>query len=247
VTDPVKTKKKRSPLTWILGGMVGVLILAALVVVGGTYIYIHFIEGPAPKPLTLPKVTTPKHSATSPTSVASPTGTWPATSKSVVGYRVNEVLFGQNNVAVGRTNAVTGSITVDGTSVGSASFTAQMADVHSDQSERDGQFDGRIMDVSQYPTATFTLTSPISLGRIPAAGVTVHETATGNLMLHGQTHAVTFPVSARYSGTSIDVTGSIPVTFADYGISNPSFAGTVTTDSHGTLEFLLVLDRSTGS
>jgi polyisoprenoid-binding protein YceI len=237
VTDPVETEKKRSPLTWILGGMVGVLILAALVAVGGTYIYIHFIEGPAPKPLTLPKVTTPKHSA----------GTWQATGKSVVGYRVNEVLFGQNNVAVGRTNSVTGSITVDGASVGSASFTAQMADVHSDQSERDGQFDGRIMEVSRYPTATFALTSPISLGRIPAAGVTVHETATGNLMLHGQTHAVTFPVSARYSGTSIDVTGSIPVTFADYGIENPSFAGTVTTDSHGTLEFLLVLDRSTGS
>ena len=167
--------------------------------------------------------------------MASPTGTWQATGKSVVGYRVNEVLFGQNNVAVGRTNSVTGSITVDGASVGSASFTAQMADVHSDQSERDGQFDGRIMEVSRYPTATFALTSPISLGRIPAAGVTVHETATGNLMLHGQTHAVTFPVSARYSGTSIDVTGSIPVTFADYGIENPSFAGTVTTDSHGTL------------
>ena len=69
----------------------------------------------------------------------------------MVGYRVNEVLFGQNNVAVGRTNAVTGSITVDGTSVGSASFTAQMADVHSDQSERDGQFDGRIMEVFAVP------------------------------------------------------------------------------------------------
>ena len=50
--------------------------------------------------------------------MASPTGTWQATGKSVVGYRVNEVLFGQNNVAVGRTNAVTGSITVDGASVG---------------------------------------------------------------------------------------------------------------------------------
>lgn len=247
MNDTGKTKKKRSKLTWVIGGMVGVLVLAAAVVVGGTYIYIHFIEGPAPKPLALPKATTPKHSDTSPTSVASPTGTWQATSKSVVGYRVNEVLFGQNNVAVGRTNSVTGSITVDGTSVDTAAFTAQMANVHSDQSQRDNQFDGRIMDVASYPTATFTLTSPISLGKIPAVGATVHETATGNLMLHGQTHAVTFPVSAQYTGTAIDVNGSIPVTFADYGISNPSFAGTVTTDSHGTLEFLLIMDRSSGS
>jgi polyisoprenoid-binding protein YceI len=237
------TRKPHSRLTWIAGGIVGFLIVAALVVVGGTYVYIHFIEGPAPKPLALPKATTPtQHSATP--STASPTGTWMPTKKSVVGYRVNEVLAGQNNVAVGRTSAVTGSMTVDGTSVTAAAFTAQMADVHSDQSQRDSQFDGRIMDVAQYPTATFTLTSPISLGTVPATGVTVHATATGRLMLHGQTRTVTFPVTARYSGTSIDVNGSIPITFADYGIDNPSFGSFVTTDNHGILEFLLVTERS---
>jgi polyisoprenoid-binding protein YceI len=164
-----------------------------------------------------------------------------------VGYRVNEVLAGQNNVAVGRTNSVTGTITVGTSNVSAATFTAQMADVHSDESQRDGQFDGRIMNVAQYPTATFTLTSPISLGSTPAAGVTVHESATGNLMLHGQTHAVTFPVTARYSGTTIDITGSIPITFATWGISNPSFGSFVTTDNHGILEFLLILERSPAS
>jgi polyisoprenoid-binding protein YceI len=242
------TRKPHSRLTWIIGGMVGVLVLAVLVVVGGTYVYIHFIEGPAPKPLALPTTkTAPRQPSATPTTTPSPTGTWQATMKSVVGYRVNEVLAGQNNVAVGRTNSVTGSMTVDGSSVTAATFTAQMADVHSDQSQRDGQFDGRIMDVARYPTATFTLTSPISLGTTPATGVTVHASATGTLMLHGQTHTVTFPVSARYSGTSIDVNGSIPITFADYGIDNPSFGSFVTTDNHGILEFLLVLERSPGT
>ena len=33
--------------------------------------------------------------------------------------------------------------------------------------------------------------------------------------------------------------GSIPVVFADWGISNPSFAGFVTTQNHGLLEFLI--------
>ena len=214
--------------------------------VGGTYVYIHFIEGPAPKPLALPTTTTtsPRPGAGTPTTTVSPTGTWQATGKSVVGYRVDEVLAGQNNVAVGRTNAVTGTMTVTGPSVTTAAFTAQMADVHSDQSQRDGQFDGRIMDVARYPTATFTLTSPISLGASPAAWVTVRASATGTLMLHGQSRTVTFPVSARYSGTTIDVNGSIPVTFADYGIANPSFGGFVTTDNHGILEFLLVMERS---
>jgi polyisoprenoid-binding protein YceI len=239
--------KKHSRLTWIAGGIFGVLIVGALVVFGGVYIYIHFIEGPAPKPLALPKVTAPRHSAGTTAPVLAPTGMWQATDKSIVGYRVNEVLAGQNNVAVGRTHAVTGSITVKGTSVNTAAFTAQMASVHSDESQRDAQFDGRIMDVAQYPTATFTLTSPIDLGTVPATGVTVHESATGNLMLHGQTHAVTFPVSARYSGTSIDITGSIPITFATWGISNPSLGGFVTTDSHGILEFLLIMERSSAS
>jgi polyisoprenoid-binding protein YceI len=243
------SRKPHSRLTWIVGGILGGLVVLALLVVGGTYVYIHFIEGPAPKPLALPKTTTtvPTRSSATPTTTPSPTGTWQATKKSVVGYRVNEVLAGQNNVAVGRTNSVTGSMTVGGSSVTAAAFTAQMADVHSDQSQRDGQFDGRIMDVARYPTATFTLTSPISLAATPATGVTVHATATGQLMLHGQTRTVTFPVSARYSGTSIDVNGSIPITFADYGIDNPSFGSFVTTDNHGILEFLLVTERSPAS
>ena len=242
--------QKHSRLTWVLGGILGGLVLLAILVVGGTFIYIHFIEGPAPKPLALPKTTTPQHrgGSTSPTSSEpSPTGTWHATAASVVGYRANEVLFGQNNVAVGRTHSVTGSITVGGSEVSAAGFTAQMATVHSDQSQRDDQFDGRIMDVAQFPTATFTLTRPIDLGTTPALGVTVHKSATGKLMLHGQTRTVSFPVTARYTGTSIDVAGSIPVTFADYGIGSPSFGGTITVEDHGTLEFLLILGRGAAS
>jgi polyisoprenoid-binding protein YceI len=122
-----------------------------------------------------------------------------------------------------------------------------MSTVHSDQSQRDNQFDGRIMNVSQYPTATFTLTSPITLSATPTVDTTVHASATGQLMLHGQTHTVTFPVSAEYTGSSIDITGSIPITFADYGISNPSFGSFVTTDNHGILEFLLTMERSPAS
>ena len=37
--------------------------------------------------------------------------------------------------------------------------------------------------------------------------------------------------------------GSIPITFADYGIPNPTKAG-ITTEDHGELEFLLVFSKS---
>jgi hypothetical protein len=40
------------------------------------------------------------------------------------------------------------------------------------------------------------------------------------------------------------VSGSIPVTFAKWGIPNPSFTGFVTTANHGVREFLLTFDRS---
>ena len=38
--------------------------------------------------------------------------------------------------------------------------------------------------------------------------------------------------------------GEIPVTFADYGIPNPSNP-VVSTHDHGTLEFLLVFEKAT--
>jgi polyisoprenoid-binding protein YceI len=229
--------KRRSPVRWVIGG----LVLLVLIFVGGPFVYIHFIEGPAPKPLSLPSTTTSRGTAGNPATF--PTGTWRATTASVVGYRVNEVLFGQNNVAVGRTHSVTGSITLSGTDVTKAGFTAQMSTVHSDESQRDNQFDGRIMDISQYPTATFALTSPITLA--PASAVTsgrvISSQATGNLTLRGQTHPVTFDVTARYTTTAIDINGAIPITFATWSIPNPGFGSAITTANHGTLEFLLVL------
>ena len=47
-------------------------------------------------------------------------------------------------------------MTLDGAIVTDASFTVDMTTVTSDESRRDAQFDGRIMETSVYPTATFT-------------------------------------------------------------------------------------------
>ncbi len=113
-----------------------------------------------------------------------------------------------------------------------------MTTVKSDQSLRDEQFQGRIMDTAKYPTATFVLTRPIQLGSIPAPGTTITATATGQLTLHGMTRSATFQVQARRTGSTIAVSGSIPIVFADYGIDNPS-GGPATTANHGLLEFLL--------
>jgi polyisoprenoid-binding protein YceI len=162
----------------------------------------------------------------------------------VVGYRVNEVLTGQTNVAVGRTGDISGSMTIRGSTVTTASFTVQMATIKSDQSQRDAQFNGRIMDTASYPTGTLTLTSPIALGTLPAGGVIRTYQATADLTLHGHTRAVTFALRAERTSAGIEVSGSIPVLFADWGISNPSFGGFVTTQNHGLLEFLVKFSQS---
>ena len=141
---------------------------------------------------------------------------------------------------MGRTSAITGTMALDGATVTTASFTVDMTTVTSDESRRDEQFNGRIMETSVYPAATFTLTEPIDLGSLPDANTDVTATATGDLTLHGVTRAVTFDIEGRYMGSTVEMAGSIPITFADWAISNPSF-GPVTTEDLGVLEFSIVL------
>ena len=118
-----------------------------------------------------------------------------------------------------------------------------MTTFKSDESRRDGQFNGRIMSVAQFPTATFTLTAPIDFKQAPADGGTISASATGDLTLRGVTKSVTFDLSATYKNGRIAVLGNIPVVFADYGIPNPSIA-TIVTQDNGLLEFVLVFDRA---
>jgi polyisoprenoid-binding protein YceI len=248
--------RPRHWLRWLIGAIVVLVVLG----LGGPFLYIHFFNGSTPAALSLPTASSsasasaasssPGTSSSAGTATAgtaasgSLAGTYSVGSGSAVGYRVNEVLLGQNTTAVGRTSSVTGHLTIAGTTATAASFSVPMDTVHSDKSQRDGQFDSRIMDVTQYPTGTFALTSPIDLAPLPATGVIKSYTAQGKLTLHGTTRAVTFTLTAERKGAQIEVAGDIPVLFSDYDIQNPSLGGFVTTQDHGLLEFLLVFSKA---
>jgi polyisoprenoid-binding protein YceI len=248
--------RPRHWLRWLIGAIVVLVVLG----LGGPFLYIHFFNGSTPAALSLPTASSSASaSAASSASSASSSpgtatvrtgasgslaGTYRVGSGSVVGYRVNEVLLGQNTTAVGRTSSVTGHLTIAGSTATDATFSVPMDTVHSDKSQRDGQFDSRIMDVARYPTGTFTLTNPIDLAPLPATGVIKSYTAHGKLTLHGTTRAVTFTLTAERKGAQIEVAGQIPVLFSDYGIQNPSLGGFVTTQDHGLLELLLVFSKS---
>jgi hypothetical protein len=87
----------------VIGGVAAIVV----VVVGGPYVYIHFIEGKAPPPLSLSTITTPTTVAagqaaatTTMETASSPVdGTWNVAAGSAAGYRIKETLFGQSNTA----------------------------------------------------------------------------------------------------------------------------------------------------
>lgn len=238
--------------TWLIG--IPVLIVLAAII--GPFVYINFIEGEPSSQLTFddissagagPASTAPGTGGASTASGAaaaiSVDGNWAVASGSQAGYRVAETLFGQKTEAVGRTSQVSGSLTIAGTQATAATVTVDLASVASDSSQRDGQFRSRIMDVSTYPTAQFVLSQPLSFGSLPADGTEVPLQANGNLSMHGTTKATIASLVARRNGSTLQVTGTIPVTFADYGIPNPSF-GPATVGDTGTIEFALAYTQT---
>lgn len=223
--------------------------LAALVLfVGGPWVYINLIREDAPERLTLDDATTTTEGDGGTTTTGGSAaatgieGSWTVTSGSQAGYRVKEVLFGQDAEAVGRTTGVTGTLEIAGTTVTATEVVVDMTTVASDESRRDGQFHGRIMDTATYPTATFTLTEPIELGSVPADGEEVTNTVTGALTLRGVTSSVTFELTARRNGATIEANGSIFIDFDDYEIPDAS-GGPASVGRDGELELLLVFSR----
>ena len=125
--------------------LIGAVVVVAIVVVGGPFVFFHFIEGPAPAPLSLSSeasTTVPSGSVASAATTADVDGVWDVTSGSQAGYRVQEILFGQSHTAVGRTSSVTGSLTISATTVTAGRFSVDLTKVTSDESLRDGAVPG---------------------------------------------------------------------------------------------------------
>ncbi|MER6161515.1 YceI family protein [Streptomyces sp. NPDC001868] len=225
---------------WLIAGVATAAVLGT----AGPYVYINYVQDKPPAALSLDN---PPGSDSSGGSTGSGEqgveGAWRVGSGSQAGYRVDEVLFGQNVTAVGRTEKVTGELEIAGNRAVSGSFTVDLASVKSDSDQRDGQFRGRVMNTERYPEATFELTEPVDFGSAPAVGEQVSAKASGELTVHGETNPVSFELDAQRTAEGFRVNGSIPVTFADYGIEAPDFGG-IAVEDEGSIEFLLAFDRA---
>src|SRR4051794_36346243 len=138
----------RRPRRWVWF-LTGGLALVVIALVAGPFIYIHFIEDdPAPRL----KLSTPPSTAQAADVTAVPlAGSWKAGSGSKAQYRVNEVLFGQDNTATRATTAVTRSITNAGTPGKAARLTLDLTPRKRDESRRDKQVPGPITKNPQVP------------------------------------------------------------------------------------------------
>ena len=254
-----------SQTRWIAAAIVAVLVI----LVGGYVAYDQVLRGDTVAPLSFATPTPGGSSAasgsgdaasdsgaiasTEPGSSATAAdlaGTWSVGDGSVVGYRVREKLASlpAQSDAVGRTSSVTGQATIDGSGntvrVTTAQFQADVTTLTSDRDMRDRRIHTMGLESDTYPTASFTLTSPVDVPAEALTGATVDVTLTGDLEIHGTKKSVTIPAQAVHTADGIQVLGSLTFPFADFGMTPPSIGGFVSVEDDATLEFLISLRKS---
>ena len=239
------------------------ILIAAIAVIavgiGGFIAYDQVLRGDSAAALTLPTASSDPGatSASGASSAAgasvapaasfdgSVAGTWNVAANSVAGYRVREQLANlpAESDAVGRTSAVTGSITLETsgstTTVTAGQISVDTTSIASDKSQRDDRLRREGLQTDTYPTATFKLTKSVVVPAAALAGTASDVTLTGDLTLHGVTKSVDIPAKAQLVNGTIQVAGSITFPLSDYSIVAPNLGGIIVSIAdNGTLEFL---------
>ncbi len=222
--------------TMVRTGVVAMAVVAALVVAAGWWV---FLRDDAPPAAALVE----REVEEAPASALD--GRWGVAPGPDVfaGYRIDEESAVLHNTAVARTPDVTGHLRIAGTEISAVSVTVDMTTLVSQDDQlpvanRDRAMRTAGLESDTFPTATFTLTEAIELGTLPDPGQAVRFDAVGELTLHGVTRPVTVPFEARWNGRLIDVTASLDVLLADYGIEQPAIQ-VVTVADEGTVELQL--------
>jgi polyisoprenoid-binding protein YceI len=164
-------------------------------------------------------------------------GTW-------AGYRVEEELAQVGlSTAVGRTPYVTGGMSVEGGQVTAVDIEVDVTTLQSDQDRRDSALATRGLETLAFPTATFSLGSPIPLPEDTGPGTVVAAPATGDLTIHGVTRAVTIDLEAHVSDGWVAVVGQAPIALTDFGIDPPTGFGVISIANDATLELQIFFTR----
>lgn len=216
------------------------IVVALGLIVGGPFVYARFF---APEPADPLELSTPTAEPTPevPSGVVDIEGTWRVLEGSEAGYRLGEVLSGQDVTVVGRTERVTGELTITDGALASASVTVDAGTISTDEAARDAFF-RRALNTSEFPDATFVLSEPVDVSAIGQSDDPITVSAVGSLTFHGVTQPVTAELEAQRTADGVEVVGRIPVTLRDFDLEAPDL-GWVVVEPTGTVEMRLLLAR----
>lgn len=135
-------------------------------------------------------------------------------SRSSVGFTGSKVTASHD----GRFTDFSGTVRLDPESIerSSVSITIQMSSLQIEPERLHGHLlSPDLFDAAQFPTATFEST------RIVAGGEGGTHTVTGNLTLHGQTRAITFPATIELGSSDVHARAELTLNRRDFGIIYP--------------------------
>jgi polyisoprenoid-binding protein YceI len=215
----MRTTRSRPPGRVILGAAaIAAIAVIAAVVAAGVYIF-----GGGSSPTAHANITTATIVPT-----AGETVFTIDSSASEATFTTHEVLFGQPNTVVGKTNAVTGEVLVntqDPSKSRLGQIQVDLTTLVTDNDLRNNTIQHRILETSQPGNqyATFTATSVTGIPSTVAVGQTVQFSVAGNLTIHGVTRTATFAVTLTpKTSTQIAGTAQTTVRYADFGIAIPN-------------------------
>ena len=183
--------------------------------------------------------------AAPPPALSELTGEWTLSERgeSFVGYRIDEELANIGAAtAVGRTGDITASLSFDGAAVTAVEIVADLRTLRSDQSFRDGALRDRGLESDTYPFATFRLTEPIAIERLPVGEDSLAVTAAGTLELHGVTNDIAIALAGQYVDGLVVVSGSTEIVLTDYEIEAPVGFRVLSIAEAGLMEFQIVFE-----
>jgi hypothetical protein len=164
-------------------------------------------------------------------------------SGSFIGYRIDEELANVGATqAVGRTPAVSGGLTVEGTRVTDAVVEGELRELRSDRPQRDGRV-ASALEAETHPVVRFSA-EPFELPAPLAEGDRVEVEVPGTIEAAGGSTEVVALVTAQRVGAVVVATGALDLPLADVGVTAPSAAIVLGVADTAAIEWQLYLTRS---
>ena len=100
------------------------------------------------------------------------------------------------------------------------------------------------LESERYPTATFVLSSSVSVPASALSGHVAHVSATGVFNIHGTARRLTVPLELTLAGSDLEAAGAVTFPWSEFGMTAPSVGGFVNVTETATMEFDLRLARA---